>query len=209
MPDFAIITPTRGDRPELLNFLRSRIPAEYEHIIVDYKPFSEDVDLVNRIKHGIELAKQKGFDYVFIAEDDDYYPKDFFDTIHFEDTDFYGFATSHYYNLSNQTYQTFEHIDRSSLFCTGFRISALDRFNWPPANWKFLDIRLWEYANNGYFKIDLHHTNPCVGIKGHKFGKHAGKGHTMRLKYDDPTLSCLKEMVDMEAFQFYNKIIGE
>jgi hypothetical protein len=205
---FAIITPSRGDRKPLLDFMRSRVPTSYEHIVVDYKPTSEAIDLVPRVKKGIEIARAKGFEYVVIAEDDDFYPEFYFDDIDFTDCDFFGYSTTLYYNLKNRTYQTLEHPGRASLFCTGFKIAALEKFIWPPDHWKFLDIRLWEYASNGDFRIKLYEDNPSVGIKGHGYGVHAGKGHTMRNKYQDDDLQHLKEFVDEEAFEFYKTLMG-
>lgn len=205
---FAIITPTRGDRADLLNFTRSRIPPQFEHIIIDYKPSSDQMDLVPRIKQGIEQAKAKGLEYVMIAEDDDYTPLDYYQTLDFEGYDFFGFTNTNYYNLKNRTYQTFEHQDRSSLFCTGFKISALDRFDWPDDHWTFLDIRFWDYANRNGKEMKLLSDNPCLGIK-HGIGKCAGKGHKLYLKHSDPQLNYLKEFVDEDAFEFYSLLMDQ
>jgi hypothetical protein len=191
----------------LVDFLRSRIPTEFDHIIVDHTPVSEECDLIPRIRKGIAEASQRGYEYVFIAEDDDFYPTDFFNRISFNGDDFFGFSTTKYYNLANRTYQVFEHVDRSSLFCTGFRISALDRFNWPKDSFKWLDIKLWEYANHFGLKFNLFYENPVLGIKGHGVGMSAGKGHVMHMKHSDPGLHFLKDSVDQEAFEFYTELM--
>lgn len=207
---YCTITPTRGDREELLNFSLSRLPEELVNIVVDYPPTSDDVDLVPRIKEGIRVAQELGFDYVFILEDDDYYPVPFFEFLNemFQtcDPDFFGYQDTRYYNLKNRTYNSFTHFKRSSLFSTGFKISALKDFRWPPDKEKFLDIRLWEYANDHRFRIILNGANPCIGIK-HGLGKCAGKGHSMILENTDPDFKYLKKSVDDHAYAFYMDLI--
>jgi hypothetical protein len=182
-----------------------------DHFIIDYKPKSNDVDIVPRIKEGIEQAKQKGYDFVFIVESDDYYSPEYFNilTHNLENYDFVGFSDTVYYNIKNRTYNTFDHSEdrRSSLFCTGFRISALERFNWPLSDYKWLDIRLWEYANRYDKRIKLLRDNPNLGIKGHNQGTVAGKGHTMMLKNMDSSLEYLRSRVDENAFEFYCELM--
>lgn len=214
MTPFATITPTRGDRDNLLSFTLKRVlhQANYQ-ITVLYPPVSDAIDIVPRIKKGIEMAKRNGYDFVFIVEDDDYYPDGFFNSWgELDNLDFVGFSDTIYYNLKNRTYQTFEHdgntgVPRSSLFCTGFRISALENFNWPNDNWPFLDIRLWEFANRYDKRISLLKGNTALGIKGHGQGKAAGKGHSMLMKHSDNDYSFLKSRVDNEAFEFYTGLI--
>lgn len=174
--------------------------------LMNDKPISEDVDLVPRIRKGVELAKRDGFEWCFIIENDDYYPADYFSLFgDLSELDFVGFSETTYYNLRNLTYETMKHPGRSSLFCTGFRISALDRFNWPKDNTTFLDIRLWEYAQR--FSVKLIDKNPCIGIK-HGIGKCGGKAHRILMKLkDDEYGSYLKHSVDPEAFVFYLKIM--
>lgn len=206
--NFCTITPTRGDRNDLLYFTISRLPVSVTNYVIDYPPTSDAVDIVPRIKEGIEIAKKDGFEFAFIVEDDDYYPLDFFSNLDFEDSDFLGFATTTYYNLKNRSYQQFTHPERSSLFCTGFRISALDNFIWPPDHWKFLDIRLWEHALTGDYTISMDNNNPCIGIK-HGMGKCAGKGHSLLLKQQDNNLNYLQGKVDENAFEFYKSLINK
>jgi hypothetical protein len=208
MTNFATITPTRGDRPELLKFVTSRlidsdVPC---YAIIDYKPKSEEIDLIPRIKKGVEDAKAAGYDFVFIVEDDDFYNKEYFTTYDWQNHDFVGYSDTVYYNIKNKTYQTFEHENRSSLFCTGFRISALDRFDWPRDDYKWLDVKLWEYANRYNKRIQLLKNNPTLGIK-HGLGKCAGKGHSMLMKNGDGDLSFLKSRIDEEAFKFYTELM--
>jgi hypothetical protein len=207
MRKFCTITPTRGDRKELLAFTMYRMPEDIEKIIVDYAPESDEVDLIPRIRKGIEIAKSKGFEYALIIEDDDYYPDEYYELAQKEFTngDFFGFDNTLYYNLKNRTYEVLNHARRSSLFCTAFKISALDNFRWPADHFKFLDIRIWEYAFNEGYRVKLLKNNPSIGIK-HGIGKCAGKGHTMKWEKEDPYLNYLRSKVDDQAFEFYKTL---
>lgn len=144
------------------------------------------------------MAKQDGFDLVFIIENDDFYPKDYFDTI--PDADFIGSDITTYYNLRNNTYQNFSHHKRSSLFTTGFKISALKGFNWPPDDYPNLDMRLWAFRK----KFRMRETG-AIGIK-HGVGKVGGRGHSMAMKYTDQDWEWLKSRVDIDAFTFYKSL---
>jgi hypothetical protein len=153
------------------------------------------------------MAKKDGFQFVFVAESDDWYPFNYFDIIgDLTNIDFVGFSSTTYYNLRNLTYETMQHKDRSSLFCNGFRISALDKFIWPNDNTTFLDVTLWEYANRHDKRIKLIKDNPCLGIK-HNLGKVGGKGHKMHMKNQDNNLHFLKTFVDEEAYLFYTDLM--
>lgn len=206
------ITPTRGDRQNLLLFCLGSIKKMNggnmdSAFLVRFQPKNDEVDLVTRVKHGIGEAKNNGYDFAFIIEDDDWYPGNYLTAFgDLSNYDFVGFSSTTYYNIRNRTYETLKHKDRSSLFCTGFRISALDSFNWPNDNAKFLDIALWEYANRSNKRIKLLEDNPCLGIK-HGIGKCAGKGHVMHLKNQDNNLQFLKGYVDQESFEFYTKLM--
>lgn len=205
---FCTLTPTRGDRNELLGFVHKRLlsstPKPGYLLTMCDEPKSDAIDIVPRIREGIEDLKAKGYDFVFIVEDDDYLPENYFSLWgDLSEFDFVGFSDTVYYNLKNRTYQTFDHPERSSLFCTGFRISALENFNWPNDNWPFLDVRLWEFAHRYNKRISLLKNNPALGIKGHGQGKAAGKGHVMLMKHSDNDFSFLRSRVDSEAFDFY------
>lgn len=206
-----IIMPSRGDRPELFAFAVKQINrmgfgmASY---LMNDKPLNDEVDIVKRIRSGVSMAKQDGFEYVLIVEDDDKYPDEYL--LYLQDYwnyDFVGFSTTTYYNLKNKTWQKFNHPGRSSLFCTGFRISALSDNFWnriKPTE-RFLDVKIWEEANRTGAKMLLLPDNPCIGIK-HGIGKTGGKGHQMIMPNHDPEMNWLKEHTDQEAFEFYKTL---
>lgn len=175
--------------------------------IMNERPVSDAVDLIPRIREGFNKAKADGFEFMFIIESDDYYPANYFSLFgDLSNVDFVGFSSTTYYNIRNKTFEILKHKDRSSLFCTGFRISDLDKFSWPNDNEKFLDVRLWEYAQRMGKRVRLIEDNPCVGIK-HGIGKCAGKGHVMQLKNQDNNLHFLRSIVDTESFEFYKQLM--
>jgi hypothetical protein len=205
--DYCTITPTRGDRPKLLAFCKHQLDRMGEgrpNFIIDHKPRSTLPDLVGRIKEGIIKAKEVGAEYVFIIEDDDAYPINYLRT-KILDFDFFGYNTTTYYNLKNQTYATFKHKNRSSLFCTGFRVEAMEDFRWPAPTSVFLDLEIWDYAIRKRKRVVLENNNPCVGIK-HGIGLCGGKGHRMKMGSQDKNYRHLEKLVDNEAFEFYKSL---
>lgn len=202
---FATITPDRGDRKPLMDFCKyqlSRMTLKPDKsYFIDHPPLSDKKDLIARVKEGIELAQKDGFDKVYIIESDDYYAANYFERMDF-DTDFVGSNRSLYYNINNRSYEYLHHPNHSSLFCTGFKISALRGFAWPEPQAVFLDLKLWRFAKRQNKKFTLHHDSIGVGIK-HNIGLCGGSGHTREFKRSDPDMSFLKSQVDKEAFAFY------
>lgn len=188
-------------------------PDKIYHI--KYKPTSLMPDLILRIRCGINAAEKDGFDLCYIIENDDFYPVNYFQKMQFENYNFIGINKTIYYSLLQKKFRFLNHkeasrldYDRSSLFCTGFRISALKEFEWPDSTYKFLDLDLWRYAN---LKGNYHLYNPVVmpiGIK-HGIGLCGGSGHDFRFNYDnyDINLEWLKDNTTIKSYEFYLKII--
>lgn len=203
--NIATITPTR-DRKPLLEFCKKQIavqnyiPGNCYYMAFDAE--TEKPDLTKRIREGYGLAKRDGIDWVILCEDDDAYPIDYTKRFlpHMDRYDFIGDQASLYYNIKTRRYQVFNHPRRASLFTTAFRVSALDKFRWPPDDTVFLDIKLWNYAKA--FKCKFIDTG-AVGIKGHGIGKNGGKGHTMKLRHEDPDMSFFKSKVSEWHYEFY------
>ncbi len=205
---FCTITPTRKDRPQFLAFCKyqlSRMETEPVHsYFIDYPPKDGSVDLIPRIKEGISQAARDGFNQVMIVEDDDFYPKTYFNNL--IDSDFTGSQYTTYYNLKNKTYQEWHHPRRASLFVTGFKISALNTFEWPEDNERFLDLSIWNYAINQRKKsIHWRESQGAIGIK-HGIGLCGGRGHTQFNKDRDFDHVWLKEHTDADAFDFYKSL---
>lgn len=215
MERFAIIVPDRGDRPEFTERCKKQIDAFNcnEHaftVYVDFSPVGTMPDLVERVYDGINYAKDGGVDFVFIVENDDAYPFNYLSKMGDpEDFDFIGCEHSYYYNLRNLTWQRFDHQHRSSLFNTGFRISAMDGFPWEQLirhNDVFLDIEIWKWARRrNRRKIKFVESTGSIGIK-HGIGLCGGKGHRMEMINKDPAMSWLKARVEADSFEFYKQL---
>lgn len=204
MEPYAIITPSRGDRPRFLEFCKYQVskftiqPAK--HYIIDYTPESDKVDISERLQLGVQMAKSDGIDLVFVIEDDDSYPTNYIERFgETKDHHFFGAEYSIYYNIKNGTWGYFGHALRSSLFCTGFRVSAMEGFKWPEHT-PFLDIAIWKHAE--LFGKKFIADTGAIGIK-HGIGKCGGRGHTMVLPNKDLQMNLLKSKVSKEAFEFY------
>ena len=204
----ATITPTRGDRPQFLANCKqqlARMNTPVKSYFIDYPPKSSEIDLIARVREGIRQAKADGFEFVFIVEDDDFFPADYFDNLNLLNTDFIGDQSTIYYHLKFRAYQDWEHENRASLFTTGFRISSLFEFVWPDDNERFLDVSLWRYATqNKKIRIQWRKTG-AIGIK-HGIGLCGGKGHIQRGKYQDQSFEWLKNRVDLESYEFYTSM---
>lgn len=215
MEQFAIIVPDRGDRTQLREWCEHQVKQFHAEghmftVYVDFVPVNSRHDLIARIYQGIDVVKSKGIDLVFIVENDDFYPKDYLSKMgNPEDFDFIGCEHSYYYNLSNLTWQRFDHSHRSSLFNTGFRISAMDGFPWERLirqNDVFLDIEIWKWARKrNRRKIKFVESTGSIGIK-HGIGLCGGKGHRMDMLNKDPEMEWLKARIDADSFEFYKKL---
>lgn len=210
--NFATITPSRGsERNKLLEFCKHQLARMTikpdQSYFIDHPPRNTSVDLVERVRMGIDLAIKDGHEYVFIVEDDDFYLPDYFQAFvpaMNRGDDWLGTTYTTYYNLKNRTFQKFEHPGRSSLFQTGFRLSALQKFNWPTSKTVMLDLHLWAHSRlsrNNHTRY-FHNGPIALGIK-HGLGVCGGKAHSMELKHKDQNHAFLKSSVDLEAFKFY------
>lgn len=208
----ATLTPNRGnDRAQFYEFCQKQIkefePYANTQVFVDYEPFSHKFDLIKRVRTGIEQIKAFRDDNVVMIESDDFYCKDYLSHFDFDNYDFIGWNNTTYYNIRTRQWQTTYH-DHSSLCSTGFKISALNGFHWPPDDNLWLDIALWKFARQSGARIKMFRgedgfMNPVLGIK-HGIGRYGGKGHTLELANKDPNLEYLKSRVSEDAFEFYS-----
>jgi hypothetical protein len=203
MERFAVIIPDRNDRPELTNYCLqqiARMTRKPDQIIhVKYNAIDDSMDLCERVHNGVMIAKEMNFDLVFIIENDDYYPADYFERFGDFNADFFGDDLTFYYNLRNRTFQSFPHQGRASLFTTGFRISALGSFQFKGD--QFLDLKIWRHAIDSSKRLRFVHTG-AIGMK-HGMGLCGGKGHKMKLRNHDHNMAWLKGRVDSDSFLFY------
>lgn len=202
---FAAIIPDRNDRKELTDQCFRQLgrmtvkPDKVYHI--NYHPESEGYDLKTRLHRGWLQAKADGIDWVFVFENDDMYPSDYFERFipFFENYDFIGQATTIYYHLGAKVWREQNHVNRSSLFTTAFRVSALDNFNWEKAKMVFIDLDLWQHAK----RLRKRFINTgAIGIK-HGTGLCGGIGHQMKIGNQDPDMDWLFNKVDQDSWMFY------
>ena len=197
---FSVIIPDRSDRPDFIEHcffqLKKQTVKPDQIIHVNYKA-GRDYDLIERVQYGISKSRN---DRVFIIENDDYYPDDYFEKMQFN-CDFIGVPFTWYYHLESLGYKNVSHKgrDHSSLFCTGFRISALKDFEFPKDN--LLDVALWGFAKNYKLVKDIF----PIGIK-HGIGLCGSIGHSRCFPYDnyDPNMEWLKKRIRKESSEFYN-----
>lgn len=202
---FAAIIPDRNDRKELTDQCFRQLgrmtvkPDKVYHI--NYHPESEGYDLKTRLHRGWLQAKADSIDWVFIFENDDMYPADYFERFipFFDNYDFIGQATTIYYHLGAKVWREQNHVHRSSLFTTAFRVSSLENFNWDKAKMVFIDLDLWLHAK----RLRKRFINTgAIGIK-HSVGLCGGIGHQMKTGNPDPNMSWLQSKVDIDSFKFY------
>lgn len=203
---YGILTPDRGDRSNMLQHCCSQVksfnPPYNAHCTINYKPKSDKADLTERVFEGYKWALEERIDWIVMVESDDHYPIDYLNDfiIHMSHADFIGCEYSHYYNIQSRTWEKLNHSNRSSLYTTAFRVSAMKDFNWQQANKLFLDIDIWRYARR--FKRSFIQNN-AIGIKGHGEGMAGGKGHIMKFRNYDPDLEWLKKHTNEFSFEFY------
>lgn len=209
-----IIIPDHGGRDKLIDFALEQIfrqtikPDAIYHIEKQQLWPSGNIDLIARLKIGCEQAKMGGMDFVFIWEDD-YYPADYIARfVPYMHLDFVGQNYTTYYHLKNRTWKLFngsDHKYRSSLFTTGFRLSALNNWDWNSLrpDTAFVDIKLWEYARR---RTKAFIDTGAIGMK-HGVGRCAGKGHIMKFQNSDPDMEWLRCKVDEKSFEFYKSLV--
>ncbi len=211
-----LITPDRNDRPKFLEhckwqMLNQTIRAG-AHFIINDPAIEGVVDIVPRIRKGIDVAKKGGFQFCFIIENDDYYPDWYLEkmTRCFDrGADLVGIQETTIYSLQLPGYRCSSHPGRSSLFCTAFRISALDNYVWPEDTLLYFDMHLWKHTCNKQF------INPFFQPTGIKHGEgfcpgnfHNGisNGKPMTKFTIDTNHSWLRRKVRTQSFLFYTRL---
>ena len=213
---FCVIIADRGDRPEFLNHCLMQMDRQTVRpdtiYLIDYEPKNEKVDIIPRIKEGIRKAREDGFEYCYIIENDDYYPDDYFENMPFKGYDFVGIGKTIYYSINRKMFSMIRHLNRvhSSLFCTGFRISAIGDYKWPADDFMFLDLHLWKFIIKRKNFHLYEPENMPIGMK-HGIGLCVTDAHKKEHKYDnqDKNLQWLGSHVRKESFKFYKSLISK
>jgi len=197
-----ILIPTRGDRPDFLKHLLTNIiPSQTrqpdEIILVDREPFTEGVDIRERITEGVHEATG---DLILIMEDDDWYSRDYIKTVaeRWNGEDLIGIESTLYYHIIDRRWRLMKHHGRSSLFCTGIKREAAQEFNFGMSSTPFIDIDLWRTLEGSLYPYE----GLAIGIK-HGIGKTAGNGHRSDFMNNTDPNNLLKGWVDKVSFDFY------
>jgi hypothetical protein len=208
---YCAITPSRGSgRRIFLEWQKQRVQdmGYDKHIIINWEPKSDAVDIYERLVDGVGKALLAGMDYCSIIEDDDWYNLSYLSAIkdRTNNENIIGFNTTRYFHLFSTGVKYMVHPGRSSLFCTTFKTSLFDQL---PAvtNTPFIDLAWWKFVNSNNITYKLINEEFAIGIKhGSVFGRTGGNGHFMSYPRFDLKLTMLKQLMDDEAFKFYKEV---
>lgn len=214
----AIIIPDRGDRPRFLDNCLRMMRAQTmppSHIeIVDDPPLSDSKDITWRYRTGYERLRGKGFDCIFLIENDDWYMPNYLAYMlsRWElngKPNLLGTAYTVYYHLKERGYFTMNHPERASAMNTLIKPDL--NFSWCQDNDPYTDLHLWLHA--GLTGKIIHPVNPiAIGMK-HGEGLCGGVNHVDKLhrftNKDENFVYLYKHMIqendDFESFNFYSK----
>lgn len=182
---FCLITPTRGDRPvfkeQYWNIIKSQTKQPDEVIVVDYEPKSNEKDLTQRYKHGIEEATKKGHEYALLWEDDDWYHPKYIEWLTHNwkaqlKPDVFGVFETYYYNIFTKGKLYMKHPGRASAFCSLVKLPYNNTY--PKDDDPWFDIHIFKIKGKQK-KGGLFFPNDeilAIGIK-HGIGLNGGGGH--------------------------------
>jgi glycosyltransferase involved in cell wall biosynthesis len=198
------LIPTQGNRPNFLAqcvqyVARQSYPIHTIEIVNDDSGMK--IDLTWRYKLGFERLKNK-CDLIVVFEDDDWYSKDYVESIvdRIGDHEIVGSNQTYYYHIMHGKLWQMKHPGRASMFSTAIKTDALDKIDFPDDNFVYLDMWLWKQLKGlAYDTSEIHN----VGIK-HALGLCGGIGHSHLNKYIDAP-NWLKIIVGSD-YEFYERI---
>jgi glycosyltransferase involved in cell wall biosynthesis len=209
----AVLIPTRGNRPELLeNCLRmvrsQTVTPDHIELVID-TPISSKRDITWRYRIGYDRLRDKGFDVIFLMEDDDWYAPDYIETMLKEwevagRPDIFGTRYTIYYHLKLYKWMIMHHNTRSSAMSTLIKPDL--NFSWCPDDEPYTDAHLWRTLRGTVFRPSKH---ICLGIK-HGTTMTGGASHVDRLdRYvnDDSNKTFLSNTMDVTSFNFYTNFL--
>lgn len=200
-----VIIPHRNNRPHFLKNCFRMIDAQTVQpdkvLLVNDSPINEKKDITWRYRNGYDQLRNKGFDALFLMEDDDWYAPDYIEVMINEwirrgTPDLLGLDYTIYYHLLLKKHFIFNHPTRSSAMSTLIK-PDLD-FQWCPDHDPYTDIHLWNILKGQTFHPEKH---ICCGIK-HGIGMSGGQLHNTRV-YRYKTPMDISEFMDKESADFY------
>jgi hypothetical protein len=216
-PKVILITPDRNDRPEFIEHCRYQMERQtfraYDHLVINHDPVPGVVDIVPRVRMGVNIAADMKADYCMIIENDDYYPDNYVETVvkYLERFEIAGADKSIYYSLQHNCLKILEHPGRASLYLSAFRTESMKSFVWPEDTMLYFDIYLWAnhqgrkgFTKFAYTPIGLKHGN---GFTPGNFHNGVVNGKGMKGMIPDPGRNWLKSHTRKESFEFYQKLM--
>lgn len=216
----AIVTPTRGDRPNFLahwHYLVSKQTRQPDIIELVNEPTSSTaVDLVKRFRLGTDRAAAKGAEAVVFMEDDDWYSptylEEFERILNSTKCPVIGSDLTTYYHILAGKYRVMAHPGRASMMYTAVRPEGIKEFPWPPPDGWQLDIKLWRWAAETGRGLTFRPSPlQAIGIK-HGEGLRVSRSHKIPLDKNakgwpvDIDSAWLRARVDPASFEFYTRL---
>lgn len=209
MTKIAALIPTRGDRSEFLANCLRQLNAQtipIDHIeLVDDQPQSHHSDITWRYRIGYDRLRGKGFDIIFLWEDDDYYSPDYIEVMlaAWEKQgrpNLFGTRYTIYYHIMLRKYFTMLHDDRASAMNTMIKPDM--NFPWCNDADPFTDMHLW-FRPEFDRKLFKPHKHIAVGMK-HGLTLTGGKSHVDRYnRYINDDNGFLKETLEEASYNFF------
>lgn len=201
-----VLVPTRGDRPELLDFARKQIARQtlqpHKVIFMDEKPKSSEPDVTYRYRVGCQKLEEAGCNLFIFMEDDDWYSPEYIEKMVKRwlaegMPELMGINKTIYYNINTQKWVELNHPARASMMSM-CATPAINKIQWCDDNYSYTDMFL--FTKTTLVKKAVGFDKPiCAGIK-HGTGLCGGGGHNPEWKvYDQQD----------ENFKFLRRIVGE
>ena len=211
---FALIIPTRGDRPKFIEQCKKLISKQTlqptEIIWVDYPPESGNKDITQRYRRGIEQATKKGYRFVVFWEDDDWYHPYYLEWLVNEWKKAkmpraFGVGETYYYHHGIESAHYMPHPGRTSAFCTLLKLPW--SIEWPADHYPYLDMHIHKHLNPVTVMFPKGKIY-AIGIK-HGQGLTGGGGHKSRFPFNRPNFkSWFYEHIGSDR-GFYDKMKDE
>jgi len=190
----------RGDRKPLTDWVKDRF-KDYDIICPNFEPLTSDKDIVARLRIGVAEARDE--DFVYILENDDYYPFDYIERMEKirkkAKAHWIGDYSPWYYSIRTKTYQQF-HMKVSGLWCMGFHPGIMEHIKW--LDDAHLSMDGW--ISKGAARLPwattvLYSGHGGVGIKGHGYGMPGSVSHKETFRNRDSNIRWLVNHTD-ESF---------
>lgn len=196
----------RGDRPNLTEWVLNRF-KNHDIIHPDFAPVGEAKDIVRRLRAGLAEA---GDDFVYLIENDDYYPADYIEKMESErirtNADWIGDTGPTYYHLPSRTYQHYKNMGVSGLWSMGFNTRIMDTIKWLNDGNQSMDSHISRHVKTvSWVNVVEFSGHGGIGIKGHGVGMNGSASHGVKLENNDPVLDWLISRTDQSFINLHSK----